>query len=116
MSDVFKFVAAGTAIVIVGAIVIALSGQSPEEKGQEMYLLGVGAFNKDARNSCANAVKQHLNMELGSPSDSKGDGQTHATLTWKIDRQGTSKTIVCMFEKEKGVTQLSMDGEGVSLK
>lgn len=93
-SEVFKFIAGGTVVVIVGIVIVALSEQSPEEKMSESYLRSVSL----------------------SPSDSSGDGQTRAIIIWKIDQQGISKTIVCRYEKEKGVAQLSMDGEMISLK
>lgn len=84
-SEVFKFIAGGTVVVIVGIVIVALSEQSPEEKMSESYLRSVSL----------------------SPSDSSGDGQTRAIIIWKI---------VCRYEKEKGVAQLSMDGEMISLK
>ena len=113
MSDVFKFVAGGTVIAIVGIIIVAFSEQSPTERMSEVYLRSIGVFNKEARESCANAAKQHLNTEFGSPPDSSGDGQTQqVTLTWKLD-QGDVKTIACRYERGKGITKLTADGKVV---
>jgi hypothetical protein len=112
MSDVFKFVAGGTVITIVGIIIVAFSEQSPTERMSEVYLRSIGVFNKEAREGCANAAKQHLNTELGSLPDSSGDGQTQVTLTWKLD-QGDIKTIACRYERGKGITNLTADGKVV---
>jgi hypothetical protein len=115
MSDVFKFVAGGTAITIVGIIIVAFSDQSPTRQMSDAYLRSIGVFNKEARESCANAAKQHLNTELGSPPDSSGDGQTQVTLTWKLDQENV-KTIACRYEKGKGITNLTVDGKAVVMQ
>jgi hypothetical protein len=89
-----------------------LSEQSPEEKMGDAFIRTAGLFNKDARDNCVKAAKQHVNADFAFPSDSASDGKTFTTLTWKGDEK-TFKTVVCKYEKDKGVTTLIIDGETI---
>ena len=108
------FVALG--YVVVGLVTInfinLLFFSSPTETGRTIstaeLMEGIKFVNAAAKERCAGVARQHLQRELGEPSDAVSDGRRLSTLTWQ---SGASKpgTVVCNYEVGVGVTKLTID-------
>jgi len=108
------FVALG--YVVVGLVSInfinLLFISNPTESGRTIstaeLMEGIKFLNTAAREPCAEVARQHLERELGEPSDAVSDGRRLSTLTWPSDASQPG-TIVCHYEVGVGVTKLTLD-------
>ena len=95
------------AFIAVGAIIIAMSKETPEDKMQSAFMQTYSQLSQIAKNKCSEAVYEATQVRPYTPSDTSSDHQTWVNMTWK--NVGTVKQAECHYAMEKGITLLKLD-------
>lgn len=104
----FGFIVTGVvAFNIISLIFFTNPTQTRRGISSAALVEGVKFLNESARGPCTVAIREHLQRDLGNPSDAVSDGRTIAHLTWQPDASKAS-TVVCYYEVGVGVTKLTV--------
>lgn len=97
-------------LVLIGIVVLVFFSnptQFSRNISSAELVEGIKFLNEAARAPCTRAIREHLQRDLGDPSDAVSDGRTIANLTWQPDASKAS-TVVCYYEVGIGVTKLTV--------
>jgi hypothetical protein len=93
--------------IAVGALIIAMSKETPQDKLQSAYLQTYSQLHKIGTDKCVEAVLEASKTRPYSPSQTAGDHQTWVSFVWT--NVGTVKQAECRYETDKGITLLKLD-------
>jgi hypothetical protein len=99
-------------VMAVGFLIVAFSGKSEHQRIGEAMIMSANTLNVHARDKCAEEAESRIKTELYTPTESASDGITYVQLGWK-GNDPNYQEVSCRYEKDKGVTELVIDGKKV---
>ena len=97
-------------VIVVGVAMIALTGQSNEEKKQGAFIVQGVQLTRHGSTFCGIAIKDATGSSAGSPRRTTGDRMTTVTLTWEEPYKNFKKAE-CTYVKGSGIVSLIIDGK-----
>jgi hypothetical protein len=95
------------AFIAVGALIIAMSKETPQDKMQSAFMQTYSQLSQIAKDKCSEAVLEATKVRPYTPTEATSDHQTWVNLIWK--NVGTVKQVECKYVMEKGIALLKLD-------
>ncbi|MDD2768236.1 MAG: hypothetical protein PHT19_05855 [Methylococcus sp.] len=112
MSELTRLIYAFVGIMVIGFGIVYFSKESDQEKVGQALLMSGNMLNTYARDSCTQAGESKAGTHLYMPTESQSDGNSYVNLIWNYTNNG-DHTLTCRYERDKGITELTLDGVAV---